>query len=96
MNNNKLTYKHADTNKQKRSNHKRKVTELNQPFIKNVSTEIGKFFLGLLDLHFQKSHIDNSTFNRNKIKVSFSCMQNIKSILNNPNMKVLNNTTETK
>ena len=36
-----------------------------------------------------------STYNRNKIKVSYSCMQNIKSVINNHNMKVLNNTAET-
>ena len=33
--------------------------------------------------------------NRNKIKVSYSCMQNIKSIRKNHNIKVLNNTAET-
>ena len=61
---------------------------------KNVSTKIRKSFLSLLDLNFPRNHIYNSIFNRNKIKVSYSCIKNMKSILNNHNMKVLKNTTE--
>ena len=93
--NKKLTYKPTDTNHQKHSKHKRKIIWFNPPFSKNVSTKIGKSFLSLLDLHFPKKHIYSSIFNRNKIKVSYSCMQNIKSVINNHNMKVLNNTVET-
>ena len=92
--NKKLTYKPTDTNHQKHSKHKRKIIWFNPPFSKNVSTKIGKSFLSLLDLHFPRNHIYSSIFNRNKIKVSYSCMQNIKSVINNHNMKVLNNTTE--
>ena len=66
----------------------------NPPFTKNVSTKIGKSFLSLSDLNFPRNYIYDSIFNRNKIKVSYSCVQNIKSIINNHNMKVLNNTTE--
>ena len=53
-----------------------------------------KSFLNLLDLHFLRNHIYSSIFNRNKIKVSCSCMENIKSLINNHNVKVLNNTAE--
>ena len=90
----KLTYKPTNTNHQKHSKHKRKIIWFNPPFSKNVSTKIGKFFLSLLDLHYPKNHIYNSIFYRNKIKVSYSCMQNIKSMINNYDMKVLNNTAE--
>ena len=93
--NKKLTDKPTDTNHQKHSTHKRKIIWFNPLFSKNVSTKIGKSFLSLLDLHFPKNHIYSSIFNRNKIKVSYSCMQNIKSVINNHNMKVLNNTAET-
>ena len=92
--NKKLTYKPTDTNHQKHSKHKRKMIWFNPPFSKNISTKIGKSFLSLLDLHFQR--IYSSIFNRNKIKVSYSCIQNIKSVINNHNMKVLNNTAEIK
>ena len=93
--NKELTYKPTDTNHQKHSKHKRKIIWFNPPFSKNVSTKIGKSFLSLLDLHFPKKHIYSSIFNRNKIKVCYSCMQNIKSVINNHNMKVLSNTVET-
>ena len=83
-----------NTKHQKHSKHKRKIIWFNPPFSKNVSTKIGKSFLSLLDLHFSRNHIYSSIFNRNKIKVSYSCMQNIKSVINNHNMKVLNNTAE--
>ena len=63
-------------------------------FSKNVSTKIGKSFLNLLDLNFPRNHICSSIFNRNKIKISYSCMQNIRSVKNDHNMKVLNNTAE--
>ena len=92
--NKKLTYKPTDTNHQKHSKHKRKIIWFNPPFSKNVSTKIDKSFLGLLDLHFPRNHIYSSIFNRNKIKVSYSYMQNIKSVINNHNMKVSNNTAE--
>ena len=92
--NKKLTYKPTDTNHQKHSKHKRKIIWFNPPFSKSVSTKVGKSFLSLLDLHFPRNHIYSSIFNRNKIKVSYSCMQNIKSVINNHIMKVLSNTAE--
>ena len=92
--NKKQSYKPTDTKHQKHSKHKRKVTWFNPPFSKNVSTKIGKSFLSLLDLHFPRNHIYSSIFNRNKIKVSYSCMQNMKSVINYHNMNVLNNTAE--
>ena len=94
--NKKLMYKPTDTNQQRHHNHKRKIIWFNPPFSKSVATNIGKTFLNLLDFHFPKPHILNRIFNRNKIKVSYSCMQNIKSIINNHNKKILHNTTETK
>ena len=49
-------------------------------------------FLQKCYLHFPRNHIYRSIFNGNKIKVSYSCMQNIKSVINNDKMNVLNNT----
>ena len=92
--NKKLTYKPTDTNHQKNSQHKRKIIWFNPPFSKNASLKIGKSFLSLLDLHFPRNYVNSSIFNRNKIKVGYSCMQNIKFVINNHNIKVLNNTVE--
>ena len=92
--NKKLSYKPTDTKHQKHSKHKRKIIWFNPMFSKSVSTKIGKSFLSLLDLHFPRNHIYSSIFNRNKIKVSYSCMQNMKSVINYHNMNVLNNTAD--
>ena len=50
---------------------------------------IGQSFLHQLDIHFPKNHIFNKIFNWNKVKVSYSSMQNIKGIINKHNMKIL-------
>ena len=49
-------------------------------FLQNI-----EYLLSLLDLHFPKNHIYNSLFIRNKVKISCSCIQNLKSIKNNHN-----------
>ena len=57
---------------------------------------IGQSFSRWLDTHFPKNHTFNKIFNRNKVKVSYRCMQNMKAITNNHNMNILleNNETE--
>ena len=40
-------------------------------------------------IHFQKNHTFDKIFNRNQIKLSYNCMQNIKAIINNLNMNIL-------
>ena len=48
---------------------------------------IGKNFLNLLDRHFNR---DNwKMFNRNTVKMSYSCTNNMHSILNNHNKRLL-------
>ena len=61
----------------------------NPPFSKNVATKIGRYFLNLLDKHFPQDHKFHKIFNRNNIKVSYSCMPSIKSAINSHNRKIL-------
>ena len=93
--NKKVKCKLTDTNHQKHSKHKRKIIWFNPPFSKNISTDIRKSLLGLLDLHFPKNHIYNSIFNRNKIKVSYNFMQNIKSNQLSYKQKIYSGTAKT-
>ena len=53
-----------------------------------VTTRIGQSFLHLIDTHFLKIHTFNKIFSRNKVKVSYSSMQNIKAIINNHNINI--------
>ena len=52
-------------------------------------TKVGHYFLKLLDKHFPRHHKLHKIFNRNTVKVSYSCTKNIKSIINCHNKKVL-------
>ena len=60
----------------------------------NVVTNIAKKFLQLISKHFPKGHKLNKVFNRNNVKVSYSCMPNIASIINTHNKKVINRSDE--
>ena len=60
-------------------------TRLNPPFSKSVATKIDKTFLRLIDKHFPPHHKLHKLFNRNNVKISYSCMPNVKSIINKHN-----------
>ena len=70
-------------------NRKRKIIWFNPPYNKSVTTNVGNFFLKLIDKHFPKHHKYRQLFNRNTIKVSYSCLPNMKSKINQRNKRVL-------
>ena len=57
----------------------RNILWFNPPYSKTVKTKIGKFFLQLIKKHFPKEHRFHKIFNRNTLKLSYSCMPNIKT-----------------
>ena len=59
-------------------NLKRNIIWYNPPYNKSLSTNIGCVFLNLLDKHFHKEHKLNKIFNRNSVKINYSCTRNIK------------------
>ena len=95
---NKLVYyaPSASNQENKNKNRQRNVLWFNPPYIKSVTTRIGQSFLHLLDTHFPKNHTLNKIFNRNNVKVSYSCMQNIKATINNHNINILHQNNEIK
>ena len=78
-----------NTNTNTSQGRKRNIIWFNPPFSKSVSTNIGKYFMNLLEKQFPKNHKYRKLFNRNNVKLSYSCMPNIKSIINNHNKNVL-------
>ena len=78
----KLTYKDltAPTNK-KMISRKRKTIWFNPPCNQNISTNIAKIFLKLVDKHFPRIHRLHKIFNRNNIKVSYSCISNVQQLI---------------
>ena len=65
------------------------ITWFNPPYSKNVQTNVAYKFLRLLDKHFPKNHKLHKMFNRNNVKVSYSWMPNVSSIVNTHNHKIL-------
>ena len=56
----------------------------------NVSTNALKEFLNLIDQHYPKSRKRHAIFNKNTVKVSYSCTQNMSSIIKYHNKNVMN------
>ena len=76
-------------NTRQRNRPRNSILWYNPPFSKNVSTNIGHRFLSLVDKHFHKDHKLRKIFNRNTIKISYSCMSNTKRIIDNHNKQIL-------
>ena len=77
-------------NKSKSSkDRKRNIIWFNPPFSKNVSNNIGKYFLVLIQKHFPSNNKYHKIFYKNNVKISYSCMANIKSIINKHNKEVI-------
>ena len=76
----KVDFKYTKNQQQKPKNRSRNIIWFNSPFNKAVSTNIAKIILRLINTHFPKSHSLHKIFNRNTVKVSYSCMRNMSKI----------------
>ena len=83
-----------EPNRVKRSRRRRKVIYFNPPWDDQIKTNIGAAFLRLVDQHFGPGSGLNTIFNRQKVKVSYSNMPNIKRIISGHNNKIANPQTE--
>ena len=88
-----LQYEPPTTNRRK-NRQRNNIIWYNPPFSKNTSTNIGYKFLALIDKHFPKDHKLGKIFNRNTIKISYSCMNNAKQIIDNHNKQILKSYTQ--
>ena len=72
--------KYIAQKRHREKNHRnRKVIWFIPPYSKQVSTNIAKRFLNLLNQYFPKQHKLYKIFNKNNVKVSYSCTENISS-----------------
>ena len=83
-----------DVNQNKRRR-KRKIIWFNPPFSKNVTTKVATYFNNLVKKHFPPSHKFGKLFNKNNLKISYSCMPNIMSVINAHNKKIIANPSTT-
>jgi len=56
---------------------RRNIIWFNPPFSKHVATNIGRQFLKIITKVFHSKHPLQKIFNRNTLKLSYSCMPNI-------------------
>ena len=84
-----LIYQKHDQKKDNSQQRKREINCFNSPYSKNVTGKVGKFFLSLLDKHFPPYHKLHELFDQSNVKISYSCLPNIKSIINSHNRKIL-------
>ena len=83
----KLNYTQTKENKPKH-NRSRNIIWCNPPYYQNVISNVAKLFLNLLYHHFPKSNKLHKIFNRNTVKVSYSCTENM-SIINSSHNKAM-------
>ena len=75
-----------------RRNRHRDIIWYNPPFSRNVATNVGLSFLKILDEEFPKGHVLHKIFNRTTVKISYSCMLNLKRKLDGHNKSTLRKT----
>ena len=71
----------------RRKNRSRNIIWYNRPFNRNLKTNVAKHFFKLPNKHFRKNH-EYKIFNKINIKVSCSCMDNMKKDINSHNKYV--------
>ena len=76
------------SNKQCSRTRRREVLWFNPPWNSAVSTNVAARFLRLIDKHFSNNPTFHKQFNRQNVKVSYSCMPNMASIISSHNRKV--------
>ena len=69
---------------------KRNIIWFNPPYSKNVKTNIGKIFIKLINKHFLRSSDLHKIFDRNTLKLSYSCMENMAQIIRKHNKSIIN------
>ena len=72
-----------------RKNRQRNIIWFNPPYSMNVRKNIGREFLNLFSKHFPKNHRYNKIFNKNNMKVYYSCTDNLQTIIKKHNRKIL-------
>ena len=77
----------GNRNRRKR---KRKIIWFNPFYSKIVKTSVGKVYLKLLKKHFPTSLILHKIFNKNTVKISYICMENINYVISSHNKIILN------
>ena len=88
----KATLTYTKTTNVNNRNRAHNIVWFNPPYSQNVKANIGKTFLKLVEKHFPRGHKLYKTFNRNTLKLSYSCMSSMSSVIKQHNYRVLSTT----
>ena len=77
------------TRNEEKRKRRRKIIWFNPPFSLSVKTNIEKLLFKMLKKHFPKANPLSKIFNKNTIKISYSCTRNVKSIISSHNKQIL-------
>ena len=89
----KLQYNDQSKKKRRRKRIKNQQIWFTPPFCALLKTRLGEEFLLLIDKHFPITNPLYKIFNRNTIKLSYSCSENMETIIQNHNRKILSEKT---
>ena len=78
----------CSTQPSKKKFRRRNIINFHRPYCNSVKTKVGKHFLNLINTHFPESYKLHKIFNKNTLKVTYSCSTNLKLIIQEPNKKV--------
>ena len=88
----KTTLTYTKTTNVNNRNRAHNIMWFNSPYSQNVKTNIGKAFLKLVKEHFPRGLQLYKIFNRNTLKLSYSCMSSMSSVIKQHNYRVLSTT----
>ena len=71
-------------------NRHRNIIWFNPPFCKLSNINIEKYFLSLINKHFKADKPLRKIIDKNNVKISNSCTDNISKIIENHNKKLIN------
>ena len=73
------------SDRRKRKSRERRITWFNPPFSNSATTNVAHKSLKLVDTHFPKGTKLHAILNRNTVKVSYSCMPKIDTLIKRHN-----------
>ena len=81
----------TQTSNSKGKNRTRDIISYKPPFSKKVAKNVGCAFLEPLDVESPEEHVLHKIFNRNTVKISCSCMPNLKQNIDRHSKSILHN-----
>ena len=80
----------------KERNIKRQIIWFHPPYSVNVKTKVGKLLMRLIDKHFPSHPKCHKLFNRNNVKLTYSCMSSMENVIQKHNSEIMENPKPTK